>query len=276
MGMSVGGAAMPRVAIGGIFTECSQLGGVPVEIASFERYELYRGEALRQVGSGVVEGMLQVLQDAHVEIIPLVYASPCPGGPLTAACYTSLKTELFNRLRAAGPVDAVLLPFHGVAAGENAPDLEGDLISAVWRHVGPGVPIVASLDLHAHATAAKVRNADGLVAWETSHHRDVFSTGQRSARLLLDTVAGRCRPTMAMAKVPVLTGGVRGSTDGEDPFALLMRLTKSDEGHHGVLSTSLFLFHPYLDQPEMGSGALVITDNDVAEASRIAGRIAEE
>jgi len=38
-----------------------------------------------------------------------------------------------------------------------------------------------------------------------------------------------------------------------------MRLTKSHEGRDGVLSASLFLVHPYLDQSGMGSGPLVIT-----------------
>jgi microcystin degradation protein MlrC len=165
---------------------------------------------------------------------------------------------------------------HGSAAAENALDLEGDLIGAVRQVVGPTVPIVATLDLHAHVTADMVRFADALIAWETYPHRDAFTTGVRGACLLLDILAGRCRPTMAMAKVPVLTGAIRGSTEGNDPFAQLMRLTKSHEGRDGVLSASLFLVHPYLDQPGMGSGPIVITDNDMEKAVGIARRIAEQ
>ena len=267
---------MPRVAIGSILTECNQLGGLPIDITWFERYDLYRGEAILQVGSGVVGGMLQVLRERQAEVAPLLYASTCPGGPLTAACYTQLKTELLDRLCRALPVDGVLLPLHGSAAAENALDLEGDLIGAVRQIVGPRVPIVATLDLHAHVTADMVRGADALLAWETYPHRDAFTTGERGARLLLDIRAGRCRPTMAMGKVPVLTSAIRGSTEGDDPFAHLMRLTKSHEGRNGVLSTSLFLVHPYLDQPGMGSGPLVITDNDMEKAVAIARRIAEQ
>ncbi len=270
------GQNSPRVAIGGIFTECSQLGGVPIDLAAFERYELYRGDAIRTISTGVVGGMLAALHDAAADAVPLLYASTCPGAPLTAACYTALKTELLAQLRAGGPVNAVLLALHGSAAAENAPDLEGDLLGAVRQQVGRGVPIVASLDLHAHVTAAMVQHSDALVAWETYPHRDAFSTGQRSARLLLDTVTGRCRPVMALAKVPVLTGGIRGSTEGDDPFAQLMRLTKAHEGHDGILSTSLFLVHPYLDQPDMGSGALVIADGDERRAIDIARSLAAE
>jgi len=250
---------MPRIAIGSILTECNQLGGLPIDVTWFERYDFYRGEAILKVGSGVVGGMLQVLREHRAEVAPLLYASTCPGGPLTAACYTQLKGELLERLRLALPVDGVLLPLHGSAAAENALDLGGDLIGTVRQVVGPTVPIVVTLDLHAHVTPGMVRFADALIAWETYPHRDAFTTGVRGARLLLDILAGRCRPTMAMAKVPVLTGAIRGSTEGDDPFAHLMRLTKSHEGRDGVLSTSLFLVHPYLDQPGMGSGPVVIT-----------------
>jgi microcystin degradation protein MlrC len=79
---------------------------------------------------------------------------------------------------------------------------------------------------------------------------------------------------MALAKVPVLVGGVRGHTEGEGPFADVMRFAKSHEGKDGVLSTSVFLVHPYLDLPDMGGGGLVITDNDPDRALSLADAIA--
>ena len=264
-----------RIALGAIFTECNQLGGPPIDLSWFERYELHYGDAILTLTSGVVGGMLKVLHERQAQPIGLLYASTCPGGYLTHECYTQLKTELLMRLHSALPVDGVLLPLHGAAAAENVGDLEGDLIKAVREVVGPHIPIVATLDLHAHVTADMVRFADGLVAWETYPHRDAFTTGVRGAKLLLDTVAGHCRPTMVMAKVPVLTGGIHGSTEGDDPFAQLMRQAKAEEGRNGVLSTSVFLVHPYLDQPAMGSGALVITDQDEAKAATLACELAE-
>ena len=118
--------------------------------------------------------------------------------------------------------------------------------------------------------------ADGLIAWETYPHRDTFTTGVRGARLLWDILTKRCRPTMAMAKVPVITSAIHGSTEGDDPFAQVMRAAKTLEGRDGVLSTSAFLVHPYLDQPDMGSGALVITDDDMEIAVSLANQLAEQ
>ena len=81
---------------------------------------------------------------------------------------------------------------------------------------------------------------------------------------------------MAMAKVPVLTGAVNASTEGETPFADLMRLAKSWEGREGVLSTSVFLVNPYLDCSDMGSGGLVITNGDMNEAVARARKLASK
>jgi microcystin degradation protein MlrC len=263
-----------NIAVGSIFTECNHLGGAPTDLAAFERNELRRGTEVLSANTGTVGGMLNILRQRRAGVSPLLVASTCPGGPLTSECYSTLKSDLLQRLLIALPVDAVLLALHGSATADDVGDLEGDLIGAVREVAGPSVPIVATLDLHAHVTEAMVRQADALVAWETYPHRDAFTTGERGAQLMLDIVERRCKPTMCMAKVPVLVGGVLGHTEGEGPFADVMRFAKSHEDKAGVLSTSVFLVHPYLDLPDMGGGALVITDGDMDGAVSLATEIA--
>ena len=265
-----------RIALGGIFTECNHLGGLPIDIERFEQYELLRGGEVLDMGSGTVGGMLEVLRANDAKPAPIIYASTCAGGPITSECYRQLKSELLDGFQESLPVDGVLLPLHGSSTAEDVGDPEGDLIQAARQIVGEEIPIVVTLDLHAHVTAKMVKFADALIAWETYPHRDSFSTGQRGARMLVDILEGRCRPAMAMAKVPVLTSGIHGGTDGDGGFANLMRQAKSREGRDGVLSTSVFLVHPYLDLPEMGSGCLVITDDDMDKAVSLATEIAEE
>ena len=111
--------AEQRVAIGAIFTECNQFGGEPIEIEWFARYELRRGDEVLAAEDGVVGGMLSVLAERKMQPLPLLYASTCPGGPLSTACYSQLKDEILARLDQAQPVDAVLLPLHGAAAVED-------------------------------------------------------------------------------------------------------------------------------------------------------------
>jgi microcystin degradation protein MlrC len=263
-----------QIALGSLFTECNHLGGAPTGLECFRRQELLAGDDVHGLTAGTVGGMLQTLREGGANVRPLLVATACPGGPLTAACYRQLKGDLLGRLGGQLPVDGVLLALHGAAAAEDAGDLEGDLLAAVRARVGSRVPVIASLDLHAHVSEQMVSNADALVAWETYPHKDAFTTGVRAARLLLETLAGRCRPAMALAKVPVLVGGVLGHTEGPGPFADVMRLAKSIERRPGVLSTSAFLVHPYLDLPDMGGGGLVITDGDVDRAAALAREVA--
>ena len=259
-----------RIAIGGILTECNHLGGLPITMQTYEEYELLRGAEIQQCDTSVVGGMLQCLREDGSEPVPLLYASACAGGPITADCYRQLRDELLDRLSTALPVDGVLMPIHGSALVDGLDDPEGDMIHAVRDIVGPDIPVIATLDLHANVTARMVDSADALLAWETYPHHDQYGTGQRATRLLFDILAGHCRPSMALGKVPVITSAVNGSTNDDDPFAQLMRYTKSLEERDDVLSTSLFLIHPYMDVAGMGSGGLVVTDNDPALARSLA------
>lgn len=264
-----------RIAVGSILTECNEWVARTTELEDFKRTEFLRGPEILEGSAGVVGGMLRILQQRNVEILPLISASACPGGLLSSHCYRYLRKELLETLKRFDAPDAVLLGLHGSASAVDLKDVEGDLLEAVRKSVGPGVPVVATLDLHAHVTDTMVRSADALLAWETYPHRDSVETGARGARLLLDALDGKVKPTMAMAKVPVLTGAVNAGTDGETPFADLMRLAKSWEGHDGVLSTSVFLVNPYLDCTGMGSGGLVITDGDREKAIALAREVAE-
>ena len=266
----------PRVAVGGILTECNDFGGTPIDVAAFERFELRYGDDVLGVAGGVMGGMLEVLAERGAVPVPLLFASTSPGGPLTDDCYGTLRRDLLATLEQVVPVDAVLLALHGAAVSESVHDIEGDLLAAARALAGTDVRIVATLDLHAHVTEAMVTNADGLVAWETYPHRDSYTTGRRGAALLVDAALGTARPTMVMAKVPVLTGAVHGSTEGDGPFADMMRKAKRLEDRPDVLSTSMFLVHPFIDRPGMGSGGLVITDGDADGAREAAVALAEE
>jgi microcystin degradation protein MlrC len=121
-----------------------------------------------------------------------------------------------------------------------------------------------------------VENADGLVAFAHYPHDDTFSTGERGATLLLKIVRHEVTPRMALAKVPVLSSGVRGMTFGDAPMAHLTRRARELEKEPGILSVSIFHVQPSNDLAGMGSGGLVITDGDLERATREARSLAEE
>lgn len=263
-----------RIAIGAFFTECNHFSRPLLDYADFESNEMMRAGQVLSIRHGTVGGMLGALSRRGASVEPLLVTSSVCGGALVGDAYRRIRDEMLQRLRDALPVDGVLLSMHGAATVQDVDDPEGDLLARVRQIVGDGVGIVVSLDLHAHVTQQMVQSADALVAYETYPHRDALETGCRAANLLLDIVAGKIRPTMALAKVPVIVSAINGQTHGSGPFADVMRLAKSHEGIDGVVSTSVFLVHPYIDLPHMGGGALVITDADASRAAELAGHIA--
>ena len=192
---------MYRVAIGSFLIECNHLGGAPAELETFERGQLLDGEEVLKIREGTIGGMLQVLGQAEVECLPLAVASACSSGPVRSEVYDQLRESMLEKLAALLPLDGVVLALHGAAAAENEIDPEGDLLEAVRELVGPAVPIVATLDLHAHVTGRMVESADLLVAWETYPHRDAVETVLATTRAVADEI--RSRPHLRLVMEPL-------------------------------------------------------------------------
>jgi microcystin degradation protein MlrC len=268
-----------RIAVGQISSESNHFVSRPCELELFysSGFVYHGAELLRLRGKGgEVAGMLSVLDQAgEIEIVPLLAARGNSSGPLSAACYSLLREHLLAPLRAAGPLDGVLLSHHGSMAAIGEDDPEGDIAAAARQIVGPGVPIAMTLDLHGNITARMVENTTALLGYEQYPHYDALETGQRAARLLLRTVRDEVRPAMAYARLPMILTGFHGSTFGDGPFARLMRKAKALEQASAILSISLSYVGSYIDMPDMGSGAVVITDDDESTAVSEARRLAE-
>lgn len=266
---------MPTIAVGSFIIECNHFGGALAELDTFCRYDYLTDDDVTSISDGAVGGMLDAFKESDHDVLPLVVASTCPSSLVTDVAYDHIKTAMLDRLKASS-IDGVALALHGSSASESIGDLEGDLIEAARDIVGGSVPIVATLDLHAHITQQMIDHADALLAWETYPHRDAFTTGQRGARTLIDILSGVLKPTMVSAKVPVLVSGILGHTDGPGPFADVMRAAKQLEREDDrVYSTSAFLVHPYLNVPEMGGGAIVITHDNEQLAEDFAADLAK-
>src|SRR5581483_4086754 len=110
------------------------------------------------------------------------------------------------------PVDAVLLALHGALVADGYPDVEGEVLEGLRAVLGPKIPLVATLDLHANITKKMVRNADALVLFHTAPHIDVFETGERGAKVLRRILIDGARPTFAFQKLPLVVPAERANT----------------------------------------------------------------
>ena len=138
--------------------------------------------------------------------------------------------------RASASVDGVYLDLHGAMVTEHLDDGEGEILARVRKVVGPRVPIVASLDLHANVTRAMIEHADGLVAYRTYPHIDMAATGSRAAKLLERTLAAGRPLAKAMRPLDFLTGLSSQSTFIEPGRRLYELLEQLEREHDTALS----------------------------------------
>ena len=268
----------PHIALGAMFTETSHFLTTTADIDHWRNTYVLEGDEIFRLKSATTEesGVLKVRREAGAAIAPLLAARSVSSGRTTADAYAILKHGIVSRLKAALPVDGVMLVMHGSMTAVGEDDPEGDIVASIREIVGSGVPIVSTLDMHAHVTEKMIANADAYVAFTRYPHDDTFTTGERGARLLLDLVGGKARAAMAVAKVPILCSGIRGMTFGEAPMAHLTRGARALETEKGILSASIFQVQPTNDLPGMGCGGLVVTDGDPERAEREARKIADE
>ncbi|HPU50569.1 MAG TPA: M81 family metallopeptidase [Burkholderiaceae bacterium] len=199
-------------------------------------------------------------------VIEGVAAFAAPAGDTTRAAYETLRDEIVGGLRAALPVDAVMLNLHGAMIADGYPDAEGDLMAAVRAVVGPTVPIVGELDLHCHLTRLKVDSADALVIFKEYPHVDVRERAAEVFSLLERMLDDGLKPVMAMHDCRML--GFYPTT--REPMLGIVQEMHRLEREPGILSVSLAHGFPWGDTPEVGTRVLVVTDNDPALAARTA------
>jgi microcystin degradation protein MlrC len=220
-------------------------------------------------------GFLSVLKEAGAVPVPLLATEALAGGALTRATFEALLDELSERLHAAGAVDGLLLALHGalMVEGDDGGG-DGEIIERLRALLPPQVPIGISFDLHGHITRRMLQPNCFHVGFQTYPHLDMYETGQRTARLLLDTLAGRRKPVMALVKRPmVLSASAARTSDG--PLQGVAEAARASERLGRVLHASLFPVQPWLDVPGLGFAVLVCADDDPAGAERVATELAD-
>jgi microcystin degradation protein MlrC len=270
-----------RIAVGQLCQESNTFNPLPTTRRDFEEFGVLRGREVveRMADTNELGGFIQSLRawPERPVVAGLVRLFAWPSGAATRDTFAWLRSELLDALRAALPVDAVLLALHGAMAAEGAPDVEGEILRAIRGVIGQAVPLVATLDLHANVTETMVRHADALVLYHTAPHLDVFETGKRGAAVLRHILIAKVRPVTAFQKLPLVVPAERANT--QDPasvsHAFRIRL-QALEADARVLSAGLATVQPWLDVPDLGSAVVVVTDGGAALAEATCRDLAAE
>lgn len=213
-----------RIAVGGFQHETNTFAPRQAAYADFVRAGgwpgLTRGEAMFEDVVGInipIAGFIQEAQTLGHELRPLSWASTEPSAHVTEDAFERIAGQIVEDLREMRDLDAVYLDLHGAMVTEHLEDGEGELLRRVRSVVGPEMPLVTSLDLHANITPEMVARADTMIAYRTYPHVDMAATGARVARhldRLLDGAGknGNGRQHKAFRQLPFLMQLTAGCT----------------------------------------------------------------
>lgn len=195
-----------------------------------------------------------------------------PGGLVNARTWDRLREEVLDQLKAALPVEAVVLGLHGAMIADGCVDCEGTLIEAVREIVGPAVTIGVTFDPHSHLSDKRVRNADIITVFKEFPHTDFVETGEACVDLTLRTARGEIIPQISVFDVrmmdvlPTSRHPMRGFVDK------MMAL----EADGTALSISTI--HGFMagDSPDLGAKIIVISNDDKPAGTALARELGME
>ena len=204
---------MTRILVAGYQHETNTFAPSLADWAAFERGDSFpafsRGQAVLDTFRGVnapVGGFLDAARHHGWTLLPSAWAGATPSSYVTEDAFERIAAAIVDDTRAAleRGLDAIYLDLHGAAVAQHVDDTEGELLERLRAVVGPKLPIVASLDLHANVTDRMLALANALVAYRSYPHVDMAATGERAATLLAARLKSGQRAPCAARRLPFL------------------------------------------------------------------------
>jgi microcystin degradation protein MlrC len=262
---------MSRVALAGFFHETNTFSPYPADLAAFSRPAtlpgLTIGEAIPDRFAGLnvpITGAMATLRSLGHALVPIAWASAVPSGPVTREAFETLAGRIVDGIAAAGALDGIYLDLHGAMVSEPYEDAEYELLRRIRARVGTDLPIVASFDLHANLSPARVGVLDALAVFRSYPHLDMAETGARAASLLHRCMAGE-RFTMAFRQIPYLVP-LHAQSTLSGPAA---RLYAACGARTDVVTAELALGFPPADIFDCGPSLAVIGVDVTAAADEL-------
>ncbi|APE45971.1 microcystin LR degradation protein MlrC-like protein (plasmid) [Sulfitobacter alexandrii] len=255
-------------------TETNSFSPIPTGWSGF-REHLYTKEASRGEAGLYAAAVTLWRRRAEAlgwEVVEGLSTYAQPAGPTVREVYETMRDDILNDLKAAMPVDVVLLSMHGAMIAQGYDDCEGDLLARARAIIGPDAKLGLEVDPHCHLTEAMLENATAIICYKEYPHIDVPERADELFTICADAAAGRTDPVMrdydcrmmAMYHTPF------------EPVRSYVDRMSAMEGRDGILSVSLAHGFPWGDNPRCGTRTLVITDADARLAADRAEALGRE
>ncbi len=257
-----------RIVIAMMKHETNTFSPVPTPLERFARglKTPGSGDAVYQSFKGTGSGLgafFDLADEIGAEMSIPIAASAWPSGPVEDAAYKAICGAIVDAVKEG--CDAIMLDLHGAMVTESREDGEGELLRRI-REVAPDTPMAVALDMHTNMYPAIADNVNILAGYQTYPHIDSYETAMRAGRPLLDMMAGKVAPTLAWGNRPMLPHVMRQGTDDFPNQALQDRCREMEQD--GALCATVFTGFPHADIHNAGLSAVIVTDNDMAQAEK--------
>lgn len=249
-----------RVLIAQFMHETNTFSKLPTTLEDYRKRWLIEGEAMVPRFTGTrneVGGYIDAVKKYGWQPVWAGAANATPSGKLTKECWEHIRDMIVGAAKKAGKLDAICLSLHGAAVTETEDDAEGALLEALRGVVGPDMPVVATLDLHANATAKMAKHANALVSYRTYPHIDGYERAVQAAALVQEALEGKKQPKCLLVQPAMLEGADHGRTT--QPGLMRDLLAKADafEKEPGINVVSVQAGFTWADIPYTGPSVAV-------------------
>ena len=267
-----------RIAVASFSHETCTFCPKPTTVEDFEFGGVPRGQAVLDEARGIpsyINGFIKVAdEEPDVELVGILAASRSRGGSsgswLTKECFDKYSNGIAQGVRDAGDIDGVLLALHGAMAATGVPRPEAEVVRRVRAAVGPDVPIMVTLDLHANEDHELTDAADGVFILKTYPHVDSEEIGMIAARCMVETIRGGFRPVQAIRKPGIITPSVFQGTGFPPAREIMERGREWERKERDIYCVSVAFGFAYADVPDVGATVVVVANGDRELAERVA------
>jgi microcystin degradation protein MlrC len=218
-----------RVLTAQFMHETNTFSRVPTDIESYRRYLLIRDNEIPEKLQGTRTAFGATFEAAAKygwSLIHPIAANANPSGIIVDACFDAIAQPILDAARQQAPIHGVLLHLHGAMVIASSEDGEGELLKRLRHVIGPDVPVVVTLDLHANVTEDMCRYANSLISYRTYPHIDGYERAHQGAALLQRAMKGDVKPACLVSRRAMLRGLDGGRTQGGPMVELLQRADK--------------------------------------------------
>ena len=269
-----------RIAALGLHHETNSFSSFPTTYESFSTSSyggLLRGDEIephQRATHSTFAGYFQAADEFGFDLVPLLFAVNDPSGTITRDAFERIAGEMMDLLRERGPWDGVLLNQMGAAVSEDYPDVDGEIARRTRTLLGPDVPVVMTLDLHANLSQQMAQQTHAIVVYRTNPHMDARERAIDACEILVRTVQRDIRPVSVLEMPPMVISILRQDTR-EEPMRAVMADVEEANRRPRIIHTSMGQGYPWADVPEMGAAFYALADGDPPAAHAAARWMAE-